>query len=460
MWWDAWHKGAIALDLIGASTATPHTVAMRQSQRVSALLQSAQRHSPLYRRIVGRRDPRGLALQDLPVMHKRELMQDFDDWVADPRLRLSDLRRFIADPRRIGEPVLGEYIVWESSGSAGEPGVFVQDPAALAVYDALEALRRPVLQPLRRCGDPWYVGERLAFVGATTGHFAAGVTVRRLCRMNPWMAAGARSVSFLQPVRAIVAELNAHAPTLLATYPTAALMLAEEAAAGRLNIPLREVWTGGEALTRTMRQFISASLGCPVAQSYGASEFLSIASECRCGALHLNSDWVVLESVDAEYRPVPAGQSGSTTLITNLANHVQPIIRYDLGDRVRLHEERCGCGSALPVVEVEGRVDDSLVFVDANDRPVRLLPLALTTVLEEEVGLFDFEVRQRDSRSLLLRVAARHCNHDALLAQACSAVSRYLRSQGLCGVTVTGDMGLTRMPGRSGKVQRVVAAGS
>ena len=41
------------------------------------------------------------------------------------------------------------------------------------------------------------------------------------------------------------------------------------------------------------------SFGCPVANSYGASEFLSLASECAEGSLHLNSDWAILESVDS-----------------------------------------------------------------------------------------------------------------------------------------------------------------
>jgi len=38
---------------------------------------------------------------------------------------------------RIGEPYLGRYVVWESSGTGGQPGVFVQNGAAMAVYDAL-----------------------------------------------------------------------------------------------------------------------------------------------------------------------------------------------------------------------------------------------------------------------------------------------------------------------------------
>jgi phenylacetate-coenzyme A ligase PaaK-like adenylate-forming protein len=167
---------------------------------------------------------------------------------------------------------------------------------------------------------------------------------------------------------------------------------------------------------------------------------------------------VIVESVDAEYRPVPTGESGSTTLITNLANHVQPIVRCDLGDRVRLHEGRCACGSALPVIEVEGREDDSLVFVDARGRPVRLLPLALTTVMEEEARVFDFQLVQRDEQELLLLVAASGREGEQALERSRAALLGHLRAQGLDRVTIQARCGEAGTRGRSGKVQRVVAA--
>ncbi len=44
-------------------------------------------------------------------------------------------------------------------------------------------------------------------------------------------------------------------------------------------------------------------------------------------------------------------------VLTNLANTVQPLIRYDLGDQVTMQTERCMCGSPLPVIEVQGRQD-------------------------------------------------------------------------------------------------------
>ena len=80
-------------------------------------------------------------------------------------------------------------------------------------------------------------------------------------------------------------------------------------------------------------------------------------------------------------------------MLTNLANQVQPLIRYDLGDRVTFRELPCTCGSHLPVIDVSGRCDATL-RLGAARHSVQVLPLALSTVLEEEAGLFDFQLIQ------------------------------------------------------------------
>ena len=64
--------------------------------------------------------------------------------------------------------------------------------------------------------------------------------------------------------------------------------------------------------------------------------------------------------MDSDRRPVPPGVLSDSALVTNLANRIQPIIRYDLGDRVMLQPQPCVCGSSFPVVAVEGRTNDLL----------------------------------------------------------------------------------------------------
>jgi phenylacetate-coenzyme A ligase PaaK-like adenylate-forming protein len=454
---DSWRGALVAGDVALAASAGEEGVRQRQAQRLRLLLATAARSSPLYRGLLRGHDPAGARLQDLPIVGKAELMGRFDEWVADPALKLDELRRFVADPSRIGQAYLERYVVWTSSGSSGQPGVFVQDAGAMAVYDALEALRRPSTRPWTRLMDPMFAMERIAFVGALGGHFASVVSNERLRRLNPALARSLHDISFLQPIEVLVDELQGVDPTILGTYPSAALMLAQEQAAGRLAIAPKEVWTGGETLTAATRRFISGVFGCPVVDSYGASEFFTLACECRCARLHLNSDWVILEPVDHEGRAVAPGEFGTTVLLTNLANHVQPLIRYDLGDRVRLLPDSCECGSAFPCIEVQGRHDDILLLATARGTRMPVLPLALSTVLEDEGGLFDFQLEQCGLGTLRLHSPLR--GHEAVLAmrRGRDALAAFLTAQGAAPVEIHTRTGTAHRRGPGGKVRRVLA---
>lgn len=455
---DPWQAYVIAAEVSMATNAGAGALAALRSQRLAELVAAAAAHSPRYRRLLAGCDPATVRLEELPVSRKAELMRDFADWVCDPALSLPALRRFVAEPANIAADCLGPYTAWESSGSTGEPAIFVQDARAMAVYDALEALRRPLLRPLDRLFDPWSLTERIAFVGATGGHFASTVSVERLRRLQSGLAPRLRGISFLQPLDRLCAELDAFSPTVVATYPSAAIVLAQEREAGRLKAAPREIWTGGETLSEAGRAFLREAFACPVANSYGASEFLSLAFECSRGVLHLNSDWAILEPVDAHGRAVPSGHAGSTTLLTNLANHLQPLIRYDLGDRVRLLPEACGCGSHLPAIEVHGRDDDTLCLPGGAGMPaVQVVPLAVSTVLEEEAGLFDFQLVQQGPRDLLLKTRGKGEKAQRTLHKAREALAAFLEAQGAKGVRIQCRAGESTKCGRSGKFRRVVS---
>lgn len=458
--WSIWSHAALDLDVRAAAAAGADALARRQRDRLTRLLSTAGTHSAIYRQTLVGRDPARTELAALPVVDKTQLMSRFDGWVTDPALSLADLRRFLADPALIAQPYLGRYTVWESSGSSGVPGVFVQDDTAMTVYDLLEATRRTPADPVARWVDPCFLTERIAFVGALGGHFASHVSVQRLRRLTPWLTRGWRSFSILQPLPDLCVALDGFAPTILASYPTAATLLAAERRAGRLHIDPAEVWTGGETLGPAARQSIARAFGATVRNSYGASEFLPIAWECAHGALHVNADWVILEPVDARHRPVPAGTWSHTTLMTNLANLVQPLIRYDLGDRTRWRDGPCRCGSALPVIEVQGRCDDTLTLPGRDGRPVSLLPLALSTVLEDDAGVFDFLLEQSGRATLRLRLAARPADGADIARRAGQVLRQFAARQGVTGLRLrveTCDHLPHGLRGRSGKLQRIVA---
>jgi phenylacetate-coenzyme A ligase PaaK-like adenylate-forming protein len=448
---------AITANVIAAAHASAAEIAAGQSRRLAELLEAA-RAAPFYRRLLRGRATQGLTLASLPPMEKSTWMGHFADGVTDAEITLDGLRAFCANARCIGQRYLGRYWVWESSGSSGQPGVFVHDETAMAVYDALEATRRHSPRPWVRLCDPFYLGERFAFVGAIDGHFATHVSVQRQRNGNPWLERTWRSFSILQPTAALVAQLNDFAPTIIATYPTAAALLADEACHGRLHVRPQEVWTGGEHLSPPVRRHIEQAFGCALRNSYGASEFLPIAWECGHGRLHVNADWVILEPVDEQFEPVAPGRPSHTTLLTNLANHVQPLIRFDIGDRIVLDAERCPCGSALPVVEVQGRRDDVLVVPGLHHEPITLLPLALTTVLEDDAGTFDFQLEQLASGSLRLTLGPGAARSPGARERCQRVLADFIVAQGGARPRIALRTADVLPLGRSGKVKRIVAA--
>ena len=434
----------------------PPRIAAARSRRLAELVRHARAHSPFYRTAWAALSDGDPALHELPVVTKRELMDRFDDWTTDCRVTRSAVDAFIADRKRIGQDLLDRFMVWKSSGSTGEPGIFVHDEQALAVYQAMLVAQ---LQTTAHAGSyAWNVasGGRAALVTATDDHFASIASWQRACRTMPWSQA--RSFSIMDPPPTLVEGLNAYGPTFLASYPTTLAMLAREKAAGRLRISPSCLWCGGEHLADGVRADIEAAFGCRLVNEYGASECLSIACSCEEGALHVNADWVILEPVDRDYRPTPPGEPSHTVLLTNLANRVQPIVRYDLGDSVTSVAGVCRCGNSLPVVRVEGRSDDMLALDAADGSKVHLSPLALTTVVEDAMPSERFQIVQTAPARISVRLEGSECGErDARWAAVKHALQAYLAQQALGNVRVTLDRREPLRDQRSGKLREVIA---
>ena len=421
--------------------------------RIDALVAHARAHSPLYGALY-----RGLAarppLSDLPPVSKAQLMARFDDWSTDREVRRRDVERFLAT-RGVGELYLGRYHAWKSSGTTGVPGIFLQDGHALAVYDALVAAQFQMLPwTAERLARMAAAGGRAALVAATGEHFAGITSWEHLRRAYPGPAA--RSFSVMAPTAELVAALNDFRPAVLAAYPSVLAILAGERRRGRLAIEPALAWSGGEFLAPATRAAIERAFGCPVINEYGASECLSIAHECAHGVLHVNADWVALEGVDARGDPVPPGEISHTTLLTNLANWLQPVIRYDLGDRITRLAQACACGSALPGIRVDGRKDDIVSLRAPGGARVRLPPLALATVVEESADVHRFQLVQDGESHLALRIDPSEAARGLAWKRAAPALRAYLKRQGLSNVGVSLGRGAPRVDARSGKLRAVV----
>ena len=292
----------------------------------------------------------------LPITTKAELMEDFDGWATDREITRERVDLFMADRDRVGQPFLGRYMVATTSGTTGVPAIFVTDERALAVADALRlralaswlGVADVCEDPSRSRPDGHPDRRRRAFHD------------RRACQPGQLRRRTMKLFSVLAPLPELVAELNDWRPSILSGYASMISLLAAEQEAGRLRIDPVLVASSAEGLSPAEAARVAGAFGAKHRSTYAAAECLFMGHSCELGWIHVNSDWVVLEPVDAERRPVPPGELSHGALLTNLANGVQPLIRYALDDSVLMRPDPCPCGNPLPAVQVQGRAADVL----------------------------------------------------------------------------------------------------
>jgi phenylacetate-coenzyme A ligase PaaK-like adenylate-forming protein len=143
-----------------------------------------------------------------------------------------------------------------------------------------------------------------------------------------------------------------------------------------------------------------------------------------------------------------------TTLITNLANYVQPIYRYDIGDQVIFNQEQCACGSSFPRIVVIGRNDDVIRILDKKGNYVTLLPLTLITIIEQ-CEIYNFQIHYYSPDQLKIKLVKEKCCSAYQIQKSLFELKNYLNSMGLEHVCLKIEMTSTLNAERSGKTKRI-----
>lgn len=449
----------IVLDLWLAELEGAAGLMRRQRSRLAALLVNTRSESAFYRRLYSHLPSDGVTLTDIPVVTRRELMASFDDWVTDPGVTRAGVEAFIADPSLVASPYRGEYFVCTSAGTTGHPGIFVYDRGAIDIYRAITSAR--VTRAWFGAGDLMLMaqrGFRWAAVLGTGGHYIGAGWIELERKRDAARARAFRVFSVQQALDDLVASLNAFDPAMLTGYPSALELLAEEQTAGRLKLRPVILECGGESLTDDTSARITAAFGCPVRNMYSASECLPMAFSCHHNWLHVNSDWVILEPVDQNFRPAPPGELSHTVLLTNLANRVQPLIRYDLGDSVQVRPDPCQCGSPLPAIRVAGRLDDVLHLRAVDGHLVKIPPLAIGTVVDETPGVQRSQIIQTGPATIRIRLElSSGADEEKTWRHAIVRLSAYLADQHLGNVEFLRASEPPEQTARFGKFRQVIA---
>ncbi len=414
-----------------------------QTRALRVLVSHAVQHSPWHRERLRHVDPDRLIparLCDIPPMTKDDLMQHWDAIVTDPRCTLAAAEAHLAQ-LTTDAYFLDDLHVIASGGSSGRRGVFLYDWHGWAV--SWLGISRGLLalpQPERVASGPVMTVSAYSATHATS---ALGQTFSHPAR--PTLKA-----PVTLPRDEIVALLNRAQPSIVQSYASMLPVLCEESRAGQLHIDPALILSTSEPLLPEVRAKAEATWNALVLNGWAASESCGGAFCCPVGpGFHIGEDLNIIELVDARSEPVQRGERSAKILLTNLYNHVMPLIRYEITDEFQLSTAPCPCGSAfLKVEDVQGRADDVFHYPDG----VVVHPLNFRAVLGQASPVVEYQVRQTPDGADVRLVAGDGIDTDALRR----ALEERLIGVGLRSprVSVRRVEGIERQP--TGKLKRFV----
>ena len=338
-------RGSRALELLReiepAPRASRERVLAEQLSLLSKLLAHAETRVPYYREMfrtlgVTAQDIRSLAdFARLPVLTKEIIRERGRDLVRED-VEIESLERH------------------HSGGSTGVPLNFYRERVYMDYSDA------GTFRNLRQSG--WRPGEMVAFF------WGGSERLYRMSRVEFELRQRARRMYQFDPFHSGPEEMEqwlARWPSLGATvaygYASTLARFAEFIeSTGRKVAPLRGVYTTAEKLYPQQRAVLSRVFSCRVFDCYGSSEVQNIAAECANGRMHVNADFVIVETDETSPRPTDAP---APFLLTSLRNYAMPFIRYRNEDCGELDDGACDCGSNFPLMRLNvARTSDNFVL--------------------------------------------------------------------------------------------------
>jgi phenylacetate-CoA ligase len=200
-----------------------------------------------------------------------------------------------------------------------------------------------------------------------------------------------------QTTEARVRQMIDFEATVVASTPTYALRLAQEAAVLGIDLPgsaVQRLILSGEpagSIPQT-KALIEEQWGAKAYDTAGMTEIGTImVFECahQPGGTHIIEDHVIEEVIDPfSLEPVPYGERGER-VVTSFGRGAIPLIRYRTGDLVcRVPAARCACGRGFDIYQggILGRVDDMRIIRGTN-----VYPRAIEAIVREFSQVDEFQ---------------------------------------------------------------------
>ncbi|MEC1178643.1 hypothetical protein P9B03_09135 [Metasolibacillus meyeri] len=195
-------------------------------------------------------------------------------------------------------------------------------------------------------------------------------------------------------------------PKWFTSVPSALYLFSNYILREKLNVEeigLEMIEVNGEMLFDYQKNIIEEVFGKILFNHYGSRETWCLAYSCKYGNLHGYDEDFIYELINIDTEGI------GELVVTDLCNNTWPLLRYNLGDKVKLLSHDCGCGNnsiILDVVggrkqedfEIDGWIGNSVIFHYSVSR------------INSEFGhsIKQYQIIQQASNSFLINIVKGH----------------------------------------------------
>jgi len=200
-------------------------------------------------------------------------------------------------------------------------------------------------------------------------------------------------------------NLSEYQPDSITGYPESVARIARYGLdSGLSDVRPEVVGVGGERCTPLMRRQISEAFQAPIYETYGSTEFDTIAWSCpKSDLLHIFDPKVIVEVLDQDGNPVAEGERGQA-IATGFHSRIMPFVRYVLGDQVVKGPTPCTCGAPFGTLKsIDGREMVRLML--ANGKSLHGFVLLDEVIEGDTTWMRQYQLVQNEPGVIELRIA-------------------------------------------------------
>ena len=336
-------------------------------------------------------------------------IKNLEDFENLPVITKDDLRRNFPERIKAGNVKESRFVLDKTSGSTNQPFEFYKDKA--------DEVRETVSRIRWLVNSGYILGNGRVLI---RGEVPKGSNVGSLFSKVNFISAFGMNNSEFEKLHEKLKKLK---PLTIESYPSSIVSFARYLKDQNKFLTIPITITIGEMVTEENRKLIEECLNSEVFDSYGSSEAMYMAQECKLhNGLHYDMCNFLIEIVDSKGRNVKDGVEGDV-VVTHLNNFAMPIIRYKIGDRAVISDVQCTCGiNFKKITKIKGRIVDQIKTPSGKilDFPF------LATIFENEVSsISHYQIIQKKHNLLEIRIVLKNKSDVNVLKKINKIVSDY-----------------------------------